>query len=137
MYPAKLQTFNLNTENNLIQVDASGTFVTQESVEANFKMSFDFTMMFESLTEYEIFLGGTTANISPTKKSAIFNANNGVVLGSGRREFEIQLDDFLSAEVGTPVTVGETVVQSFTGTATDLGSNGCFYVDNIAGASFS
>ncbi len=133
----KLQTFNVNFENNIENVDASGTFLTQEMVEANFLMTFDFTMMFEDLTEYNLFLGSTTAQQSPTKKSALFNANNGVTLGSGRREFEIQLDDFLYEEVGTPVTVGESVVQSFKGIATDLGSNGCFYVDNIAGAAFS
>lgn len=133
----KLQTFNLSIENNLEAVDAAGTFVTQELVESNFKMSFDFTMMFESLTEYNIFLGGTTPQQSPTKKSAVFNANNGVVLGSGRREFNIQLNDFLYEEVGTPTSVGEVVVQSFKGTATDLGSDGCFYVDNISSATFS
>ena len=133
----KLQTFNLNIENNLEQVDAAGTFVTQESVESNFKMAFDFTIMFEDLDEYAIFLGGTAPALSPTKKSAVFNAHNSVALGSGRREFYIQLDDFLYEEAGAPVTVGETVVASFKGTATDLGSNKCYYTDNIAGAAFS
>lgn len=133
----KLATFNLSIENNLEQVDAAGTFVTQEAIASNFKMAFDFTMMFENQTEYDIFQGGTTPQLSPTAQSAIFNANNGVTLGSGRREFEIQLNDFLYEEVGTPLNVGETIVQSFKGTATNLGANECFYVDNIAEAAFS
>ena len=133
----KLQTFNLNIESNNELIDAAGTFVTQENVASNFKMSFDFTMMFENQTEYDIFQGGTTPQQSPTKKSALFNANNGVNLGSGRREFEIQLNDFLYEETGAPLTVGESIIQSFKGTATNLGSNGCFYVDNIAEADFS
>ncbi len=133
----KLQTFNLNIENNIEEVDAAGTFVTQEMVEANLKIAFDFTIMFENQTEYDIFQGGTTPQQSPAKKGVEFNANNGVALGSGRREFSAQFTEFLYEEVGTPVNVGESVVQSFKGIATDIGTNGVFSVDNIAGASWS
>jgi hypothetical protein len=133
----KLQTFNVTMENNLNSVDAAGNYLAQELVEENFKMAFDFTMFFETLTEYEIFLGGTVAQLSPTKQSAEFNANNGVALGSGRREFNIQLNDFLYEEVGTPTTVGEKIVQSFKGSVTNLGTNSCFYVDNLTSAEFS
>ena len=133
----KLQTFNLNITNTLEPIDAAGTFVTQELSEGDFEMAFDFTMIFDSLTEYNIALGGTAPALAPTEKSALFNANNGVTLGSGRREFEIQLDGFLYEEVGVPTTVGEKVVASFKGTATGLGSNGCFYVDNVTEAAFS
>lgn len=133
----KLQTFNLNIENNIESVDASGTFVTQEMVEANLKIAFDFNIMFENQTEYDIFQGGTTPQQSPTAKGVEFNANNGVTLGSGRREFNAQFTGFLYEEVGTPVNVGESVVQSFKGIAKDIGTNGVFSVDNIAAASWS
>ena len=133
----KLQTFNLNVENNIELVDASGTFVTQEMVEANLKIAFDFTIMFENQTEFDIFQGGTTPQQSPTAKGVEFNANNGVVLGSGRREFNAQFTGFLYEEVGTPVNVGESVVQSFKGIAKDIGTNGVFSVDNIAAASWA
>lgn len=133
----KLQTFNLNIANTVDPVDAAGTFVVQELIAGDFEMTFDFTMIFESLTEYNIFLGGTAPALSPTKKSALFNANNGITLGSGRREFEIQLNDFLYEESTTPTNLGEKVISSFKGTATNLGSNGCFYVDNVAEAAFS
>jgi len=132
----KLQNFNLNIENNIEGVDSAGTFVIQEAVENNFKMAFDFTLAFENQTEYELFLGSTTPQQSPTAQSAVFNAHNGVTLGSGRREFYIQLNDFLYSESGTPVNVNEVVIQSFTGTATNLGSNGCYSVDNIASGSW-
>lgn len=132
----KLQTFNLNIDNSIEKVDASGTFVTQEMVEAELKISFDFTIMFENQTEYDIFQGGTTPQQSPAKKGVEFNANNGVTLGSGRREFNAQFTEFLYEEVGTPVNVGESVIQSFKGIATDIGTNGIFYVDNISSGSF-
>ena len=133
----KLQTFNLNIENNIELIDAAGTFVTQEMVEANLKIAFDFTIMFENQTEYDIFQGGTTPQQSPAEKGVEFNANNGISLGSGRREFNAQFKGFLYDEVGTPVNVGESVVQSFKGIATDIGTNGVFSVDNIAEASWS
>ena len=133
----KLQTFNLVVENNIELIDASGTFVTQEMVEAALKISFDFTIMFENQTEYDIFQGGTTPQQSPAKKGVEFNANNGVNLGSGRREFNAQFTEFLYEDVGTPVNVGESVIQSFKGIATDIGTNGVFSVDNIAEAAWS
>ncbi|MCP6727489.1 MAG: phage tail tube protein [Patescibacteria group bacterium] len=133
----KLQTSNINIENNIEEIDAAGTFVTQEMIAASLKIAFDFTMMFEDQTEYDIFQGGTTPQQDPAKKGVEFNANNGVTLGSGRREFNAQFTNFLYEEVGTPVTVGESVVQSFKGIATGIGTNGVFYVDNIAEASFS
>ena len=132
----KLQTYNLNIENNIENVDASGTFVTQEMVEADLKIAFDFTIMFENQTEYDIFQGGTTPQQSPTKKGVEFNANNGVVLGSGRRELNAQFTNFLYEETGSPVNVGESVVSSFKGIATDIGTNGVFSVDNIASGSW-
>ena len=133
----KLQTFNLVIDNELIAVDQAGSVEICELVASNFSMKFDFTMTFEDMTQYEFFLGGTSAAVSPTKQSAEFNANNGVTLGSGRREFNIQMDDFLYEEAGTPVSVGDLVIASFKGTATDLGTNGCFYVDNVSNTSFS
>jgi len=132
----KLQTFNLVIENNIELIDASGTFVTQEMVAAGLKISFDFTIMFENQTEYDIFQGGTTPQQSPAKKGVEFNANNGVALGSGRRELNAQFTEFLYEDVGTPVNVGESVVQSFKGIATDIGTNGVFSVDNIASGSW-
>jgi hypothetical protein len=133
----KLQTFSLTIENNLISVDAAGTILTQELVESNFKLSFDFSITFENVDEYQSFLGGTSPQLSPAKRSAVLNVNNGVALGSGRREFYIQLNDLLYEEVGKPVTVGELVVASFKGTATDLGTNGCYFIDNISDTNFS
>jgi len=132
-----LQAFNLVIENNIELVDSAGTFVTQEMVEANLKFSFDFTLMFENQTDFDIFQGGTTPQLSPAEKGVEFNANNGVSLGSGRREINAQLNGFLYEEVGTPVNVGESVIQSFKGIATDIGTNGIFTVDNIAAASWS
>lgn len=133
----KLQTFNLVIDNDLIAVDQAGSIEVCELVASNFSIKFDFTVTFENMIQYDLFLGGTAPAVSPTKQSAEFNANNGITLGSGRREFNIQLDDFLYEEASIPVSVGDLVIGSFKGTATDLGTNGAFYVDNISDTAFS
>lgn len=133
----KLQTFNFNLDNGLIEVDDAGTFTVQELVEGDLEMTFDFTMTFENLTEYNLFLGGTSPQLQPTKQSAVFNLNNGVTIGSGRREFNLQLNNFLYEEASAPTTVGELVIATFKGTAEGLGTDKCFYTDNISDVNFS
>lgn len=135
----KVQGFNINFNNNPVMVDAAGSILHQEQVEGLFEPTFDFTMIFENLVEYQRFLGTTSSQApvtSPTPYSIIFNAHNGVTLGSGRREFYAQLNDFQYEEVGSPLQVNEVVIQSFKGNAESFGSNGVFFVDNISSTNF-
>ena len=132
----KLQSFSYTFDEGNTPVDSSGTFEVQEIVEGDADHTFEFTMMFEDLTEYNIFLGGTTPQSQPTAKGLEVNANNGVTLGSGRREFNLQLTGIQYEEPGTPLTVGEVIVQTFKGTATGLGTNKCFVVDTVSSSAF-
>lgn len=135
----KTQSFNLTFNNTPVMVDAAGSIFHQEHVEGLFEITFDFSIVFENLTEHKRFLGttsSTTPAVSPTPYSIIFNAHNGVTLGSGRREFYSQLDDFQYDEVGHPLQVGEVVISTFRGSALTYGSNGTFFVDNIADTAF-
>lgn len=133
----KIQTFSLTFANNTEPIAAAGQIEYQEFVEQNFDITFDFTMIFENKTEYDVFLGGTTPQTSPATQSIVFNANNGVTLGSGRREFNAQLANMQYEEVAAPVNVGEVVIATFRGNATTLGTDGVFYVDNVTAAAFS
>ena len=89
-----------------------------------------------SVDEYERFAGGTTPQDDPAEFSAVFSADNGVTLGSGRREFYAQFAGASYEEVGKPVSVGDVVVASYKGNATGLGTNKCFYVDNLSDTAF-
>ena len=60
-------------------VDSAGTFEVQETISGNVEHSFEFTMMFENLTQYNLFLGSTTPQEQPTATGLEVNANNGVV----------------------------------------------------------
>lgn len=135
----KVQSFNLNYNNNTEPQSQAGSIEYAEFVEGNAEWTFDFSILFENLTEYQRFLGTTSSTApvtSPTPYSVIFNSHNGVTLGSGRREFYAQLNNFQYEEVGTPVNVGEAVLQSFKGNAEDLGTNGIFMVDSISSSNF-
>lgn len=132
----KLQSFSYTYDNGNTPVDAAGTFEVQETVSGNAEHSFEFTMMFEDLTQYNFFLGSTTPQSQPTAKGLEVNANNGITLGSGRREFNLQLTGIQYEEAGTPLAVGEVIVQTFRGTATGLGTNLCFVVDTVSSSTF-
>jgi hypothetical protein len=135
----KIQSFNLTFNNNPIMVDAAGSIFHQEQVEGLFEPTFDFTMIFENQVEHKRFLGtssSTSPQTSPTPYSIIFNSHNGVALGSGRREFYAQLNDYQYEEAGHPLNVGEIVISSFKGNAKSYGTNGVYYVDNISSTNF-
>lgn len=132
----KLQNCNLTIANDLERTNTSGNVLTQELIEKGVKLSGDFTILFESNTEYERFLGSTSPQTTPTAFSIVINAHNGVTLGSGRREFYAQLNDCQYSEAGKAARVNDVVAQTFNFTATDYGTNGMYYVDNLASGSF-
>lgn len=132
----KLQSFSVTYDQGNTPIDAGGTFETQEIVEGDSEFTFEFAMMFENLTQYAMFLGGTTPQSQPTATGLEINANNGIALGSGRREFNLHLTGIQYEEPGTPLSVGEVVIQTFKGTATGLGTNKCFVVDTVTSAAF-
>jgi len=130
----EVQSFDLTINENAEAVFGLGSRLTQEAVAKNLTLDFTFVMAFQNMTEYTRFLGGgsTPATTDVTAFSLVFDANNGVTLGSGRREFYIQLSSVKYEETNNKMTVGETIYSEFRGSATGLGSNGCFYVDNIS-----
>jgi len=83
-----------------------------------------------------LFLGSTSPNATstPTVDSMVFNANNGVTLGSGRRELNLELNG-LSYDTSTKRTsIGGYVFLDLTGRATTIADT--FSVDNIESGSW-
>ena len=84
---------SLNNNIDATELRTMGSRLAQGLIEKNLDVSFSFTKTFgANTTEYERFLGGTTAlNGTPTKTSVIFKASNGITLGSGLVEFYIKV----------------------------------------------
>lgn len=132
-----LQAFSFTINNENTEVRDAGQVINVADLAGNMNMEFEFTIAFQTTTEYERFSGAAASiAVSPTQFSMVINAHNGVTLGSGRREFYVQLDAINYSEVGTAVSIGDKVVQAFRGEATGLGSNGLYTVDNIASGSW-
>lgn len=132
----KLQNFTLGVGNTTGPVDSAGTTQAQELVAGDSELTIEFAMAFEDNTEYQKFLGGTESTPQPASTSMVINANNGVVLGSGRREFNVQLAGVQYEERGAPVTVGEMVIQTFKGSCLGLGTDKLYVVDNVPESNF-
>ena len=107
----------------------------QQGHAVEIKFEFTASLGFQDSTFHQLFLGGTTP--SDTSDPADFefeiNADNAVVLGSGRREFKLVLQNCqMNADTET-TSIGSL-------TFIDISGNGifkeCFTVDNISGASF-
>lgn len=133
----KVQSFSFTLANETEDIEEAGTIFIVDAESKNIGLTFEFGVLFEDLTEYDRFLGGTVAAITPAEFSFVINANNGVTLGSGRREFNAQLDACTYEEVGKPVAVGDVILATFRGNATGLGTDLVEYTDNVSSTNFS
>lgn len=135
----KVQSASLTFSNSLERIDAAGNITAQELNEGNIDITGEFTIIFEDMTEYDRFLGEAgddTPQLSQTGYSLVINAHNGVTLGSGRREFYVQLSGVKYEEADKPVNVGESVVGTFKFNAEGLGTNKAYYVDSVSSTNF-
>ena len=131
----QLESFRCNFKNNLTRVDGAGSRESTAICADTLLIDFEFTKAFDSIAEYTIFLGGATpATGDVTAKSLIFNANNGVSLGSGRREINIDLAVTKLATHGEQKVLRGKVMQTFRGMATTI--NDMYTVDNITSATW-
>ena len=132
----KVQSFDVTINNNTEIVFELGNRFGAEAISKNREYDFTFSMAFESLDEYNEFLGQANSPITTevTPVTIEFKASNGTALGSGNREFFIKFTDAKIEEVGVPVRVGENVFADFRGMAKSL--DDCYSVDNIADTSW-
>lgn len=101
-------------------------------------MKFNFTVGFKDSTAYHHFLGSSSGVLNDGTEIAdrglVFNANNGVSLGSGRREINIDVSNCKINTTSRPTTLNGFILQSFEGEAETL--DDFFTVDNIASGSW-
>lgn len=133
----KVQSFSFTLSNETEDLEEAGSVEICGAESKNIGLTFEFGVLFNDLTEYSKFLGGTSAQTNPAEFSFVINANNGVTLGSGRREFNAQLDGCTYEEAGKPVAVGDIILATFRGNATSLGSDLVSYTDSITSTLFS
>lgn len=131
----KLESARFNFRNQLVRVDGAGSRESAGICADTLLIDFEFTMAFDDITEYEHFLGGTSPAAGDiTEKSLVFNANNGVTLGSGREEINIDLSvTKLVAHTESKQLRGK-VMQTFRGQATTI--NDVFTVDSVSSSNW-
>jgi len=131
---ANVQSFELTIRNNLEPQYGLGSRLLTNLIANERHYEFSFTLGFQSKTEYELFLGGSSPDTdgSPTIPSLIFNANNGVTAGNGRREINIDFSDAVYTTTRKPVVIHGYILQDFTGWAKSITSNNTWVYDNIS-----
>lgn len=84
-------SFNFGNGINEEDIRGLGSRFNQDLAIKLFEVTGNFTMIFQNTTEAERFLGGSTPSVgTPAETSFIFSGNNGITLGSGRREFYVK-----------------------------------------------
>jgi len=128
----QVQSFSIGYAQNATRVNAGlGARNTTCYALGTLGLTGEFTITFDSNAELEIFLGGTSESTGTfTKQGLIFQANNGVALGSGRREFYTRLYGIILGTKSINVAEGGPVEATFTFTASTL--KDVYMVDQIA-----
>lgn len=131
-----VQNISWTVNNNLDPVESCESRLITELQPTRRQYEISFTMMFKNKVEQELFMGATVtpATGTPTIPSMIININNGVTLGSGRREFYFKTTDAYYDTMDKPVVIKGYIMQNFK--AKCISANSCFSTDNITGANW-
>lgn len=134
-----VQSCEITFETQLTPVPGLGTRLKQDEVAGEASIRYRYTLAFQTRGEYNRFVSGVIGTAAPATGTVAptglkFNSNNGVTLGSGRRELNIELRDCYGEDFSNPVQIGGFIITEFTGYARQLYK--LTTVDNIAGASF-
>lgn len=131
---AEVQKFSITIENKVVPTDGLNSNVHQNLTRTEVKFKFKGTLGFNAKTFWELAQGGASlATGTPSATTVKLYANNAVTLGSGRREFVLDLAACQFDNFEKVVAVGDLVFANVSGTGT---LNSCFSVDNIAAASW-
>lgn len=121
-----LQSFSITLARETEGIKSAGQDTISAAVAKNLDISFEFQIYFENKTQYNSF--DTTADLG-----LIFNANNGITLGNGRRELNVDLSECRYGEYERPVNLNEYVYATFRGSGK---YEEIFMVDNISSTAF-
>lgn len=133
-----VQSWEVNINNNLELLYGIGSRLPIAQAGRMRNVDFRFTKAFDSITEYEMFLGGVTPSgtTALTPKTITFLADNGVALGSGKKAVSILLTGCLFNDVGQPVEFDRFVFADFSGFAKAVTTANTYVVDNILEAAW-
>lgn len=124
-------TISLNNSIDLNDIRGIGSRLAQGATPKNLEVTGDFTMKFQDKVQAELFLGGSSAAATtPTDSGLIFQATNGVTLGSGRTELYFRLYGVQIESLGRTVSQDGIVEENFTYRATTV--KDAFFVDAVA-----
>ncbi len=103
----------------------------QQGHATELKFEFSAELGFDDTTYHQLALGGTTPSATgdPTAYEFEINADNGVTLGSGRRELVLTLENCQTKSFNETTSVGGLTFVTITGTGTFKTAYG---VDNIS-----
>lgn len=131
----EVQNASISVKKTLSRSGGVSSNLYQQSHVTELKISFKATLGFQNKTYQELVLGGTTPSATgdPAVTTFELTGNNGVTLGSGRREFRIYLDNCTFSKFDEKTSVGGLTFIDVEGVGL---LNECFTVDNIASASW-
>jgi hypothetical protein len=128
----QVQSFSISWNNNIddSEVRGLGSRENQELIPKGLTTEGEFTVKVTDKTILERFLGGTSPiATTPTKSGLIFDANNGVALGSGKIDFYTKLLGVMIEEKSEAIEVDGVVEQTFTFKATNV--DDCYMTDAV------
>ena len=131
---AEVQKFSITIENTVPPTDGFNSNIHQNLTRTAVKFKFKGTLGFNAKTFWELAQGGSSlATGTPAATTIKLYANNGVTLGSGRREFVLDLKSCQFDNFEKVVSVGDLVFANVAGTGL---LNSCFSVDNISNSNW-
>jgi len=130
---SEVQNFTVSIPLSLAKSGGIGSAQYQQIHSTGIDFEFTGTLGFTSEAYQEIMLGGSGGSTSivnsPTGHTVILDCHNGVTLGSGRREFYLELGSCVWSGFTESASVNELVFVDVSGTGT---LTSCFSVDNIS-----
>ena len=126
----EIQSASVSINKTIERSGGIGSNLYQQGHATELKCEWSCSLGFTDKSWQELMLGGTapTATSDPAALGFILNADNGVTLGSGRREFKLTLDNCQTASFSQPIEVGGLVFIEASGSGL---LSEMFTVDNI------
>jgi hypothetical protein len=112
-----------------------GSNLPQQGKATEMRFEFSAKLGFQDKTLQELGIGGTTPpnTSNPTGVEFEIQADNGVTLGSGRREFKLTLENCQFSKATVTASAGDMIFLELAGNGT---FKECFAVDNISSTSW-
>lgn len=129
----EVQSASISITKSIERVAGISSVNYQQAHAVSATFEFNATLGFTDKTYHDLMMGGTTPSGSPTAFEFTISANNGVTLGSGRREFLITLNNCMSSGWDQPIEVGGIIFVTINGQGTFSTAYG---VDNITSANW-